>query len=746
MGDIRSQEQGEVGRVMPSLGSTLRPRASHVWLALSYNVSMPAGEIRRLLNTSEWWGATRKLRCCSRDSSGWLSVRSGQRLCQPHASDEVRHRRCARQSDDERRAATRAITVSSRNDYREYVNSVLDDIEGAESVGNMRKVTKLTRTLANKDRVSNINPSKGADGKKIVSTTHLLGEWKTFLGSKFKRSGKATGWDNIPIEAYRGSCGARDELFRICRLMWTTEQIPADLVRGIFVMLYKKGQRDDFGNYRAICLLCHAYKLLSAVVARRLMDVLDGHLPDTQAGFRPARGCRDNVCALRWFIAMVLREGRHAVITFIDYSAAFDTESQLFLDSALADAGVSVKVRRIIQAIFAAATGVVRIRQPSGDNMLSDPFNIERGVLQGDIFSPVCFIAGLDRIFRLHDVANSGMVVGEAESAILVSKFEYADDAALVDENAALASTRVTALATGSMTDAAMLISIKKSKAMHVHKPVRVDATTEADVATLGLSHKCDSCGREFTKQRGLRVHVARWCDGGRTQRSRLGTLTDKAVKTAKRRVAESALDKVYVGNEALDNVLHFEYLGSQLQGDGEDEADVRHRMDIAQAAFGSLSHLWSDHRQSRATKLRLYRVSVCSTLTHSCEAWTFTRTVVRMINGFNSRCLYAITGEDYRTTATVPVYNLVLAVRKRRLRYLGHVLRLPAESIVRRSLLALVKGGAQYPEGSLFSDCEAALPQLEALSLDRSAWRDKVSSLTWTVTFYMWFCLNVVS
>ena len=151
----------------------------------------------------------------------------------------------------------------------------------------------------------------------------------------------------------------------------------------------------------------------------------------------------------------------------------------------------------------------------------------------------------------------------------------------------------------------------------------------------------------------------------------------------------------------------------------------------VAQAAFGSLSHLWSDHRLSRATKLRLYRISVCSTLTHSCEAWTPTRTVTRMVNGFNSRCLHVITGEDYRTTATVPAYNLVLAVRKRRLRYLGHVLRLPAESIVRCSLLALVKGGTHYPEGSLFSDCEAALPQLEALSLDRPAWRAKVSLLT---------------
>ena len=72
-----------------------------------------------------------------------------------------------------------------------------------------------------------------------------------------------------------------------------------------------------------------------------------------------------------------------------------------------------------------------------------------------------------------------------------------------------------------------------------------------------------------------------------------------------------------------FDNVLRFGYLGSQLQGDGEDEADVRHRMDIAQAAFGSPSHLWSDHRWSRATKLRLCRISVCLTPTHACEAWT---------------------------------------------------------------------------------------------------------------------------
>ena len=131
---------------------------------------------------------------------------------------------------------------------------------------------------------------------------------------------------------------------------------------------------------------------------------------------------------------------------------------------------------------------------------------------------------------------------------------------------------------------------------------------------------------------------MARWCDGGLTQRSRVGTLTDKAVKTAKRRAAEATLGKVEIDNNVLDNVYSFEYLGSRLQGDGDDEADVRYRMDIAQAAFASLSHIWTDHRLSRNLKLRLYILCVCSTVTHSCEAWSLTKAVSRILNGSNSR------------------------------------------------------------------------------------------------------------
>ena len=105
------------------------------------------------------------------------------------------------------------------------------------------------------------------------------------------------------------------------------------------------------------------------------------------------------------------------------------------------------------------------------------------------------------------------MTVGTGAHTVRMATFEYADDAALIDEDVGQATARVTSLAAGSIADAAMIISAKKSKVMHIHKTTRTSATTEADVAKLNLSHKCDSCARAFTKLCGLNVHMARWCN-----------------------------------------------------------------------------------------------------------------------------------------------------------------------------------------------------------------------------------------
>ena len=66
-----------------------------------------------------------------------------------------------------------------------------------------------------------------------------------------------------------------------------------------------------------------------------------------------------------------------------------------------------------------------------------------------------------------------------------------------------------------------------------------------------------------------------------------------------------------------------------------------------------------------------------------------------------------------------------MLDVRQRRLRYLGHLLRLPRDSVVRRTLIAMTDGDNpnRYPEGSIFMDCQGSeLKDLETLAVNMAA------------------------
>ena len=85
---------------------------------------------------------------------------------------------------------------------------------------------------------------------------------------------------------------------------------------------------------------------------------------------------------------------------------------------------------------------------------------------------------------------------------------------------------------------------------------------------------------------------------------------------------------------------------------------------------------------------------------------------------------IHVITGDDYRAISTTPAYNLLLAIRWHRLRYLGHILRMPESRIVRRALMALY-----YPEGNLFMGCpDMDLTQLVTLAMRRKAWNRLVN------------------
>ena len=53
---------------------------------------------------------------------------------------------------------------------------------------------------------------------------------------------KATGWDKVPIEAYRASSQAKADLFALIRRIWREEDVPEELVICEFLQCALQGR------------------------------------------------------------------------------------------------------------------------------------------------------------------------------------------------------------------------------------------------------------------------------------------------------------------------------------------------------------------------------------------------------------------------------------------------------------------------------------------------------------------------
>ena len=89
-------------------------------------------------------------------------------------------------SQSEKKAINKQISRSARNDYRDHVESVLQDIEHAYAQGNSTDVFRLTKSLSNKKSTNLfVQPAKDCNGNPITSAEEQQEAWATFLEGKF---------------------------------------------------------------------------------------------------------------------------------------------------------------------------------------------------------------------------------------------------------------------------------------------------------------------------------------------------------------------------------------------------------------------------------------------------------------------------------------------------------------------------------------------------------------------------------
>ena len=300
------------------------------------------------------------------------------------------------------------------------------------------------------------------------------------------KNGKAVGPDGVAAEVFKHSKLAREELYCFLQQVWRYECVPRNLVLGMFVMIHKKGSCDELSNYRALCMLNHAYKILSICLLKRIVAETEGFLSDWQAGFRGGRGCRDNTLLLRVIYDNIIRNKKHCVVTFIDFAAAFDSVSHKFLDEALAKAGAKRKTRALLRAIYQAAQGAVQIQDETGKVRLSQTFTVRRGVVQGDIISPILFILALDQVVQEADTGGQGVSVGEIKELRVLG---YADDAAMASITVDEMTQRLTKFADAALARADMQTKLSKTWSQHVRRQEKLEPASEEEILAKEASY-----------------------------------------------------------------------------------------------------------------------------------------------------------------------------------------------------------------------------------------------------------------
>ena len=216
--------------------------------------------------------------------------------------------------------------------------------------------------------------------------------------------------------------------------------------------------------------------------------------------------------------------------------------------------------------------------------------------------------------------------------------------------------------------------------------------------------------------------------------------------KTKHMRMNSRSQEAIRLYGTAIEEVDEFPYLGSKMTSDGSCDAEIKSRLSKASQAFGMLKSIWRAGKLSLQTKLRLFKSNVLTTLLYGAESWKMTKTIGKKLEVFQRRCLRrivdvrwpnTISNEDlYSMTATRPITE---EIRRRRWRWIGHVLRLPPTATARVALRWTPDGrrGRGRPKETWRRTVEAEMKQqgwtwgfLERAAQDRNKWRDLVEAL----------------
>ena len=158
--------------------------------------------------------------------------------------------------------------------------------------------------------------------------------------------------------------------------------------------------------------------------------------------------------------------------------------------------------------------------------------------------------------------------------------------------------------------------------------------------------------------------------------------------------VSKTAIE---IGEDTIENVEHFEYLGASFYGDGRSKNEIRRRLAIAKQKLNNMKRLWKG--QSIETKMRVLQSCIFPIAMYGCEAWTPLQADIKRLVAFEMTCYrkllqiswtQKITNVEVRSRLNVTSSHLFKHYKNQKMSYFGHMKR---HNTLERTIIGRIEG-----------------------------------------------------
>ena len=487
------------------------------------------------------------------------------------------------------------VKVSAKHDEDQWAANVATKLEAAASKSNQREVWANIRILSKKPK-KRTSAVRDKEGNFITDPIKKVQRWKEHfeellnpevpqdelpsancttevfsdlpltppsieeikeLLPKLKNYKSPSSLDNITNEElkYGGEVSCK-WLHKIYGNVWVLEQTPTDWIKGVIIILDKKGDTSHCKNNRGITLRSTASKLFQMVILKRLDSGLERILRDNQCGFRKNRSCADQLFSLRQMIEASIEYNLPMKINFIDFKAAFDSVRRDYIWQALQHYGLPTKYINIFGAFYSNTQSAVRVGET-----LTDWFDVAFGTGQGDIQAPPLFNVvlnwAMEQALSEKTISHGLMLqhrLSSRQPAKYVTDVDYADDLGVVDGTGE-GLQESTDLTVVHCRKAGLSVNIPKTQVMSIDKN---------------------------TSQHPLPEHVCL---------------------------------NIKIDGILLEQVTQFIYLGSTIACNGSIDPELNRRISKASGTFNSLNKVWYNRNMANVERPDAETRSVSSIL-----------------------------------------------------------------------------------------------------------------------------------